>query len=67
MNFDNQYVEQLEQLITETLVPKYNDYYTLTGERKPELNQLIISLIQKRKLCALVKPKKHTWMVCLNL
>ena len=60
MNFDNQYVEQLEQLITETLVPTYNNYYTLTGERKPELNQLIISLIQKRKLCALVKPKKYT-------
>lgn len=57
MNFDNQYVEQLERLITETLVPKYNDYYTLTGASKPELNPLIVQLIEKRKLCALVKPK----------
>ena len=57
MNFDNQYVWQLEQLIIETLVPKYNNYYTLTGESKPEPNQLIVDLMQKSKLCALVKPK----------
>lgn len=56
MNFDNQYVQQLEQLITETLLPTYNNYYTLTGERRPELNQLIITKLQQKR-CALVKPK----------
>lgn len=58
MSFDNEYVEQLERLIIETLLPTYNNYYTLTGESKPELDALIIKRLE-RKQCALFKPKRN--------
>ena len=56
MCVDNEYTRQLERLITETLLPTYNKYYTLTGESKPELDVLVIKHLQ-RKQCALFKPK----------
>ncbi len=38
MNDNERYIEQLEKLIVNKLLPIYDEYYELTGLPKPELN-----------------------------
>ena len=57
MSHDSQYVEHLEKLITEKLLPAYNKYYSLLGQHAPTLD-LPAELKVKQKLPALFLPKK---------
>lgn len=53
MNDEERYIEQLEKLIVNKLLPIYDEYYRLTGLPKPELN--IPSSIKKKNLPALLR------------
>jgi hypothetical protein len=57
MSADSQYVEHLENLITEKLLPAYTKYYSLLGQRAPDLD-LPTQLKMKSKVAALFLPKK---------
>lgn len=57
MSADSQYVEHLEKLITEKLLPVYDKYYSLLGVSKPDLD-LPLELKAQRKIAALFLPKK---------
>jgi len=57
MQADSQYIEHLENLIMEKLLPVYNKYYSLLGMTKPDLD-LPSELKVRQKLPALFLPKK---------
>lgn len=56
MNFERQYINQLEQLILEKLLPIYSKYYKITGQTEPELDELR-PLKAKKQVPALLKKK----------
>lgn len=55
MNFNDQYIRQLEDLIANKLLPVYDKYYSMINQPKPELDVLIVSRISN-KIPALFKP-----------
>ena len=57
MVFDTEYVQSLEQVITDKLLPVYNLYYELTKLPKPDLDVLIISNLRKKQVPKLFLPK----------
>ena len=57
MSSDSQYVEHLEKIIMEKLLPVYNKYYSLLGTPKPDLD-LPAELKVRQKLPALFLPRK---------
>jgi len=57
MSTDSQYVEHLEKIIMEKLLPVYNKYYSLLGIPKPDLD-LPVELKIRQKLPALFLPRK---------
>ena len=57
MQKTQQYQRELEMLIVKHLLPVYDKYYKLTGDPKPELDIVLLSIVKKR-VPVLFKPKE---------
>jgi hypothetical protein len=50
MNYSNQYVQKLEDMILNQLLPVFDKYYTgKPFAKKPELDVLVLSLLNRKK------------------
>lgn len=50
MNYSNQYVQKLEEMIVNQLLPAFDKYYT--GKpfvKKPELDVLVLEILNKKR------------------
>lgn len=62
MQFSHSYVQELEELILETLLPIYDKYYFLKGIPTPtkDINpDLLARIVKKDKLPALLRPYEN--------
>jgi hypothetical protein len=62
MTYRQQYTQELEELILETLLPIYDKYYFLKGIPAPtkDINpDLLARIVKKDKLPALLRPYEN--------